>query len=181
MRAFQRQGLGRGFDRAGIKTPDSRRAMNVVDQGRGVNPSDLKAATGLMPYAVFPRARTRFPGTVVDGPAEWIKEVFGTPAILVRRDGTHASSSSGGKLVENPRGESMEEAAGIRSHSSCNWGFRRAGLPELKSLSSAPTVGQAAVQFATWCGASVIGVVGALRGACASAIVSASTRDVSGG
>jgi NADPH2:quinone reductase len=34
-----------------------------------VNPSDVKAATGLMPYAIFPRTPGRdYAGTVVDGP-----------------------------------------------------------------------------------------------------------------
>ena len=35
-----------------------------------VNPSDVKAATGLMPYAVFPRTPGRdYAGVVIDGPA----------------------------------------------------------------------------------------------------------------
>jgi len=34
-----------------------------------VNPSDVKAATGLMPYAVFPRTSGRdYAGVVIDGP-----------------------------------------------------------------------------------------------------------------
>src|SRR3954467_3756917 len=46
----------------------------------GVNPSDVKAATGLMPYAVFPRTPGRdFAGVVIDGPAQWIgREGFGS-------------------------------------------------------------------------------------------------------
>ena len=38
-----------------------------------VNPSDVKAATGLMPYAVFPRTPGRdYAGVVIDGPTSWI-------------------------------------------------------------------------------------------------------------
>ena len=57
-----------------------------------VNPSDVKAATGLMPYAVFPRTPGRdYAGVVIDGPAGWIgREVFGSSGDLgIRRDGTH--------------------------------------------------------------------------------------------
>ena len=59
-----------------------------------VNPSDVKAATGLMPYAVFPRTPGRdYAGVVIDGPAGWIgREVFGSSGDLgIRRDGTHAT------------------------------------------------------------------------------------------
>src|SRR5215204_5610530 len=59
-----------------------------------VNPSDVKAATGLMPYAVFPRTPGRdYAGVVVDGLAGWVgREVFGSSGDLgIRRDGTHAT------------------------------------------------------------------------------------------
>ena len=59
-----------------------------------VNPSDVKAATGLMPYAVFPRTPGRdYAGVVIDGPTGWIgREVFGSSGDLgIRRDGTHAT------------------------------------------------------------------------------------------
>src|SRR5258707_13989680 len=59
-----------------------------------VNPSDVKAATGLMPYAVFPRTPGRdYAGVVIDGPAAWVgREVFGSSGDLgIRRDGTHAT------------------------------------------------------------------------------------------
>ena len=48
-----------------------------------VNPSDVKAALGLMPQAVWPRTPGRdFAGTVVSGPAEWIgREVYGSGEI----------------------------------------------------------------------------------------------------
>src|SRR3979409_2418068 len=66
----------------------------VEIKAAGVNPSDVKAATGLMPYAVFPRTPGRdFAGVVVDGPPEWVgREVFGSSGDLgIRRDGTHAT------------------------------------------------------------------------------------------
>ena len=53
----------------------SRGAQDVIVEikAAGVNPSDVKAATGLMPYAVFPRTPGRdFAGVVVDGPSEWL-------------------------------------------------------------------------------------------------------------
>src|SRR5262245_61464940 len=59
-----------------------------------VNPSDVKAATGLMSYAVFPRTPGRdYAGVVIDGPAGWVgREVFGSSGDLgIRRDGTHAT------------------------------------------------------------------------------------------
>src|ERR1043165_402701 len=59
-----------------------------------VNPSDVKAATGLMPYAVFPRTPGRdYAGVIIDGPPGTVgREVFGSSGDLgIRRDGTHAT------------------------------------------------------------------------------------------
>ena len=59
-----------------------------------VNPSDAKAATGLMPYAVFPRTPGRdFAGQVVAGPQDLIgKRVFGSSGDLgIRQNGSQAS------------------------------------------------------------------------------------------
>src|SRR4051812_22262371 len=77
-----------------------------------VNPSDVKAATGLMPYAVFPRTPGRdYAGIVVDGPASLVgKEAFGSSGDLgIRRDGTHASHLvvEAGALVEKPASISL--------------------------------------------------------------------------
>src|SRR4051812_49818757 len=77
-----------------------------------VNPSDVKAATGLMPYAVFPRNPGRdFAGIVVDGPSSLVgKEAFGSSGDLgIRRDGTHASHLvvEAGALVEKPASISL--------------------------------------------------------------------------
>ncbi|OPY97025.1 oxidoreductase [Bradyrhizobium sacchari] len=153
------------------KHPLSRQADEVVVaiEAAGVNPSDVKAATGLMPYAVFPRTPGRdFSGRVVRGPDALVgKAVFGTSGDLgIRRDGTHASHVvvEAAAVVEKPDGISMEEAAGIGvPFVTAIEGFRRSGLPKPNEyvliLGVNGKVGQAAVQLATWQGAKVIGVV----------------------
>jgi NADPH2:quinone reductase len=141
----------------------------VAVKAAGVNPSDVKAATGLMPYAVFPRTPGRdFAGVVVDGPPVWIgREVFGSSGDLgIRRDGTHATHLvvEAAALVEKPDSISMEEAAGIGvPFVTAIEGFRRAGMPTAQDavliMGLNGKVGQAATQLATWRGARVIGVV----------------------
>jgi NADPH:quinone reductase len=141
----------------------------VAIEAAGVNPSDVKAATGLMPDAVFPRTPGRdFSGVVVQGPREWMgKAVFGTSGDLgIRRNGTHASHLvvEAAALVEKPSGVSMEEAAGIGvPFVTAIEGFRRSGMPKrgehVLIMGVNGKVGQAAVQLATWQGAQVIGVV----------------------
>lgn len=133
-----------------------------------VNPSDVKAATGLVPYAVFPRTPGRdFAGVVIDGAPHLIgREVFGTSGDLgIRRDGTHASHLvvEAEAVVEKPSQLSMEEAAGIGvPFVTAIEGFRRAGEPKpgdvVLILGINGKVGQAAAQLATWRGARVIGV-----------------------
>lgn len=149
--------------------PRRRDEVVVAIEAAGVNPSDVKAATGLMPYAVFPRTPGRdFSGRVIDGPREWIgKSVFGTSGDLgIRRDGTHASHLvvEAEALVEKPAGISMEEAAGIGvPFVTAIEGFRRSGMPKAGEhvliMGVNGKVGQAAAQLATWQGAKVIGVV----------------------
>lgn len=134
-----------------------------------VNPSDVKAATGLMPYAVFPRTPGRdYAGLVIDGPAGSIgHEVFGSSGDLgIRRDGTHASHLvvEADAVVDKPKTVSWEEAAGIGvPFVTAMEGFRRAGIPKpgeaVLVFGVNGKVGQAAVQIATWQGARVIGVV----------------------
>src|SRR5882724_9506749 len=90
----------------------------VEIKAAGVNPSDVKAATGLMPHAVFPRTPGRdFAGVVIDGPAGSIgREVFGSSGDLgIRRDGTHAThlSVEAEVMVAKPKNLSWDEAAGI--------------------------------------------------------------------
>lgn len=134
-----------------------------------VNPSDVKAATGLMPYAVFPRTPGRdYAGVVIDGPSGMIgRDVFGSSGDLgIRRDGTHASHLvvETDAVVEKPKALSWEEAAGIGvPFVTAMEGFRRAGVPKpgetVLVFGVNGKVGQAAVQIATWQGARVIGVV----------------------
>ena len=134
-----------------------------------VNPSDVKAATGLMPYAVFPRTPGRdYAGVVVDGPPGSIgREVFGSSGDLgIRRDGTHATHLvvEVDAIVEKPKDISWEEAAGIGvPFVTAMEGFRRVGIPKREEtvvvMGVNGKVGQAAVQIATWHGARAIGVV----------------------
>jgi NADPH:quinone reductase len=133
-----------------------------------VNPSDIKAATGLMAYAVFPRTSGRdYAGVVIDGPAGMIgREVFGSSGDLgIRRDGTHAThlAVEADAVVDRPKNLSWAEAAGIGvPFVTAIEGFRRAGLPERQEtvlvFGVTGKVGQAAVQIASWRGARVIGV-----------------------
>jgi NADPH:quinone reductase-like Zn-dependent oxidoreductase len=149
----------------------SRAASEVLIEVKAaaVNPSDVKAATGLMPYAVFPRTPGRdYAGIVIDGPAGSIgREVFGSSGDLgIRRDGTHAThlAVEADAVVEKPKNLSWDEAAGIGvPFVTAMEGFRRAGMPNKDEtvlvMGVNGKVGQAAVQIATWNGARVIGVV----------------------
>lgn len=140
----------------------------VEIKAAAVNPSDVKAATGLMPYAVFPRTSGRdYAGVVIDGPQGTVgREVFGSSGDLgIRRDGTHAThlAVEAGAIVDKPNGISWEEAAGIGvPFVTAMEGFRRAGLPTpgetVLIMGLTGKVGQAAAQIATWHGARVIGV-----------------------
>jgi NADPH:quinone reductase-like Zn-dependent oxidoreductase len=149
----------------------SRAANEVLIEVKAaaVNPSDVKAATGLMPYAVFARTPGRdYAGVVIDGPAGSIgREVFGSSGNLgIRRDGTHAShlAVEADAAVDKPGNLSWEEAAGIGvPFVTAVEGFRRAGMPTKADtvvvMGVNGKVGQAAVQIASWNGARVIGVV----------------------
>jgi NADPH:quinone reductase len=148
----------------------SRAANEVLIEVKAaaVNPSDVKAATGLMSYAVFPRTPGRdYAGVVIDGPAGSIgSEVFGSSGDLgIRRDGTHATHLvvEADAVVEKPKNLSWEEAAGIGvPFVTAMEGFRRAGMPAKDEtvlvMGVNGKVGQAAVQIASWIGARVIGV-----------------------
>src|SRR6516162_5582422 len=116
----------------------SRSAEQVLIEikAAAVNPSDVKAATGLMSYAVFPRTPGRdYAGVVIDGPAGTIgREVFGSSGDLgIRRDGTHATHLvvELDAAVEKPKSVSWEEAAGIGvPFVTAMEGFRRIGTPK---------------------------------------------------
>ncbi|MEI8145688.1 MAG: zinc-binding alcohol dehydrogenase family protein [Alphaproteobacteria bacterium] len=141
----------------------------VEVRAAAVNPSDVKAAIGMMPYAVFPRTPGRdFAGVVLEGPSDWVgREVFGSSGDLgIRRDGTHASHLvvEAAALVAKPARLSLNEAAGIGvPFVTAQEGFRRAGMPKAGEtvliLGLNGKVGQAAAQIAAWQGARVIGVV----------------------
>jgi NADPH:quinone reductase len=141
----------------------------VEIKAAAVNPSDVKAAIGMMPYAVFPRTPGRdFGGVVIEGPAHLIgKQVFGSSGDLgIRRDGTHASHLvvEAAGVVEKPANITLEEAAGVGvPFVTAQEGFRRSGQPKpgetVLILGINGKVGQAAAQIATWRGARVIGVV----------------------
>ena len=153
------------------RRPLSRAANEVLIEVKGaaVNPSDVKAASGSMAYAVFPRTPGRdYAGIVIDGPADAIgREVFGSSGDLgIRRDGTHATHLvvEVDAVVEKPKNLSWEEAAGIGvPFVTAMEGFRRAGMPNKDEtvlvMGVNGKVGQAAVQIASWHGARVIGVV----------------------
>lgn len=134
----------------------------------GVNPSDVKAALGIMPKAIFPRTPGRdFSGVVVDGPSNWIgKEVWGSGGdVGITRNGSHA-----GWLVlpvlalyEKPTKLSFEEAGSVGvPFVTAYEGFRRSGLPmpgqTVAVMGANGKVGQAAVQIAAMHGANVIAV-----------------------
>lgn len=169
--------LAKADDVASIAPSIERRTLSraaddevlIEVKAAAVNPSDVKAATGLMPYAVFPRTPGRdYAGVVIDGPEGSIgREVFGSSGDLgIRRDGTHASylAVEAEAVVEKPRNISWEEAAGIGvPFVTAMEGFRRAGVPKsgetVLVMGINGKVGQAATQIATWRGARVIGVV----------------------
>jgi NADPH:quinone reductase-like Zn-dependent oxidoreductase len=168
--------LTKADDPASLAPSIERRALSgaanellIEVEAAAVNPSDVKAATGLMPYAVFPRTPGRdYAGRVIDGPAGWIgREVFGSSGDLgIRRDGTHAThlAVEADAVVEKPKNLSWEEAAGIGvPFVTAMEGLRRAGIPKsgetVLMMGVNGKVGQAATQIATWHGARVIGVV----------------------
>jgi NADPH:quinone reductase-like Zn-dependent oxidoreductase len=149
--------------------PIAKPGFAVVKVGAAaVNPSDVKAALGLMPQAVFPRTPGRdFAGTVVDGPGEWVgREVYGSGGdVGITRDGSHARFLvlPVAALRDRPRSISMDEAGAVGvPFVTAYEGFRRSGMPQsgqtVLVLGANGKVGQAAVQLATQGGARVIAV-----------------------
>lgn len=133
-----------------------------------VNPSDVKAAIGMMPYAVWPRTPGRdFAGRVVDGPRHLIgAEVWGSSGDLgIRRDGSHATHLilDDDCIARKPGNISLIEAGAAGVPFVTAWeGLKRAGLPQpgetVVVMGANGKVGQAAVQMATMLGARTIGV-----------------------
>ena len=140
----------------------------VEIQAAAVNPSDVKAALGAMPQAIWPRTPGRdFAGRVIAGPGDWVgQDVWGTGGDLgVTRDGTHARYLvlPVSALSRKPKSVSVAAAATVGvPFITANEGLRRAGLKgegqTLIVFGSNGKVGQAAVQLATRAGAKVIGV-----------------------
>jgi NADPH2:quinone reductase len=134
----------------------------------GVNPSDVKAALGIMPQAVFPRSPGRdFAGVVAEGPSAWIgKAVWGSGGdIGITRNGSHAAwlVLPEAALREKPHNLSFEEAGSVGvPFITAYEGFRRSGMPQrgqtVAVMGANGKVGQAAVQLAAQAGAQVIAV-----------------------
>ena len=140
----------------------------VQVKSAGINPSDVKAALGLMPQAVWPRTPGRdYAGVVVQGPSEWIgKEVWGSGGdVGITRDGSHASwlVLPVSALCEKPKRLSFDEAGSVGvPFVTAYEGFRRSGMPQagqtVAVFGATGKVGQAAVQLAAHAGAQVIAV-----------------------
>jgi len=152
-----------------IARPETPAGCAIVEVlAAAINPSDVKAALGLMPYAIWPRTPGRdYAGCVVAGPSEWIgRAVWGTGGDLgITRDGTHARYLvlPVAALVPKPERIAMASAATVGvPFVTAYEGLRRADLAgpgqTVLVLGSNGKVGQAAVQLATRARARVIGV-----------------------
>jgi NADPH:quinone reductase-like Zn-dependent oxidoreductase len=134
----------------------------------GVNPSDVKAVLGGMPYAVWPRTPGRdYAGIVRQGPVELVgKEVWGSGGELgIRRDGTHAQHLviDPAHVREKPSTVSLREAGALGvPFVTAYQGLMEAGGVErgdvVLVLGGNGKVGQAVIQLATMCGARVFAV-----------------------
>ncbi|GGF48611.1 oxidoreductase [Aliidongia dinghuensis] len=139
----------------------------------GVNPSDVKAALGLMPHAVWPRTPGRdWAGVVVEGPSDLLgREVWGSGGELgIRRDGSHANHLvlPRAAVRVKPSTMSLAEAGAVGVPFVTAWaGLCRAGLPKAGDnvlvMGGNGKVGQAVSQIATMLGANVFGVDRAAR------------------
>lgn len=134
----------------------------------GVNRSDVAAAMGRMPQAVWPRTPGRdWAGVVVEGPSGLVgEEVFGAGGDLgITRDGTHATHLVVPReaAVAKPAALSLAEAGALGvPFVTAQRGFQRAGMPGpgdvVLVLAVNGMVGQAAAQIAAMHGARVFGV-----------------------
>lgn len=152
-----------------LALPAAQAGQCVIEvHSAGVNPSDVKAALGAMPHAVWPRTPGRdYAGIVVAGPAELVgREVWGSGGELgIRRDGTHARYLvlDVGAVRVKPRNISLLEAGAVGvPFITAYEGLRRAGLPQpgevVLVMGGNGKVGQATVQLATRAGARVFAV-----------------------
>jgi NADPH:quinone reductase len=152
-----------------IEKPEAPPGHAVIEVlAAAVNPSDVKAALGAMPHAVWPRTPGRdFAGRVVEGPAEWQgREVWGTGGDLgITRDGSHSRYLVLPVEALSPKPASVSLAAagtvGVPFITAFE-GLRRAGLlgqgQTLAIFGANGKVGQAAIQLASRAGAQVIGI-----------------------
>lgn len=133
-----------------------------------VNPSDVKAALGMMPHAIWPRTPGRdFAGKVIVGPAQWVgADVWGTGGDLgITRDGSHSKYLVLPVEALSRKPDSVSVAAagtvGVPFVTAYE-GLRRAQLRGVGQtvvvFGANGKVGQAAVQLASRAGATVIGV-----------------------
>jgi NADPH2:quinone reductase len=137
-------------------------------QAAAVNVSDVKAALGMMPHAIWPRTPGRdFAGRVVAGPVEWIDvEVWGTGGDLgISRDGTHSQFLllPLEALSRKPASVSLAAAGTVGvPFITAFEGLRRAQLrgpgQTVAVFGANGKVGQAAIQLASRAGAKVVGI-----------------------
>lgn len=140
----------------------------VEVKAAGVNMSDVKAAMGHMPYAVWPRTPGRdYAGTVADGPSHLMgKQVWGSSGEFgIKKDGSLARYLvlSTSEISLKPANISLDEAGAVGvPFVTAYEGLRRAGgvKPEdvVLVLGGNGKVGQAVVQLATMNGARVFAV-----------------------
>jgi NADPH2:quinone reductase len=133
-----------------------------------VNRSDVAAAMGRMPQAVWPRTPGRdWSGVVAEGPSDLIgREVFGAGGDLgITRNGTHASQLVVHRdaVVEKPATLTLEEVGALGvPFVTAQAGFRRTGMPQPGDVVLVTAVngmvGQAAAQIAAMRGARVFGI-----------------------
>jgi NADPH:quinone reductase len=134
----------------------------------GVNMSDVKAALGAMPHAIWPRTPGRdWAGIAVEGPASLKgREVWGTGGDLgISRDGSHGHFLvlPHAAVRAKPESVGLIEAGAVGvPFVTAYEGYRRAGIPQAGDvvlvLGANGKVGQAAIQIATMLGARVFGV-----------------------
>lgn len=152
-----------------VVRPDAPTGHAVVEVlAAAINPSDVKAALGFMPYAVWPRTPGRdYAGRVIAGPSDWVgKSVWGTGGDLgITRDGSHGRYLvlPIDALVRKPENVPMASAATVGvPFVTAYEGLQRANLSgrgqTVLVFGSNGKVGQAAIQLATRAGARVIGV-----------------------
>jgi len=152
-----------------MERPEAPAGSAVVEVlAAAVNPSDVKAALGMMPHAIWPRTPGRdFAGRVVVGPADWLgQEVWGTGGDLgITRDGSHSRYLvlPLAALARKPASVGLAAAGTVGvPFITAHEGLRRAGLTgegqTVLVFGINGKVGQAAAQLATRAGAKVIGV-----------------------